>query len=258
MSTTSGWVERTRELDPALYDQFRPTYPEAMFRSIFDYAQLEPGSRCLEIGIGTGQATQPFLAANYSVHALEPSANLAAYASVKFGSSNRFTLAPTRFEDLEAGECFDLIFAATSFHWVRTEQRMKLLKSHLKPGATAALFWNHPRPLNPVHAALQPVYQNYMPAHSVKNTPQWNEIDADKIADEMRSAGFQDVQTVLFHTRREMTSSEYIGLLQTYSDHIELSDAVRVPFLNDLTEVIEAHGGIISIADTVDLHLGRR
>src|SRR5207244_1472501 len=40
-----------------LYDRARPEYPTAVFDDLEELAQLEPGSRVLEIGPGTGKAT---------------------------------------------------------------------------------------------------------------------------------------------------------------------------------------------------------
>lgn len=255
---SSGWIEKTIRLDPSTYDRYRPTYPPELFDQVFSYARLEPGSHCLEIGIGTGQATLPFLDAGHSVVGLEPAANLATYARAKFDSHEHLSLLTSRFEDVDPTEQFAMIYAATSFHWVRDPQRMTKVLSHLARDGCAAFFWNHPHPLDPVHADLQPVYHRYMPGSSVKAAPAWTEADAEQIATEMRLAGFQDVQTLFFYSRREMTSADYIALLMTYSDHVDLPDDRRVPMMKELAGVIDAHGGSISIEDTIELHLGRK
>ena len=43
------------------YDRYRPTYGTEIFRDIIAYAGISDGSRVLEIGCGTGNATLPFL-----------------------------------------------------------------------------------------------------------------------------------------------------------------------------------------------------
>lgn len=252
---SSGWAEQTVRLDAAMYEQHRPTYPAGLFQTIFAYAQLQPDSRCLEIGIGTGQATQPFLDAGHHVLALEPAANLFSFVRGKFRSNTHLTIAPAKFEEIGTAEQFSLVYSATAFHWVRSTHRMQMLLSHLVPGGCAALFWNHPNPLNPVHSDVQEVYHHYFPD---QQNIEWTADDADKIAVEMESGGFQDVQTTIFHSRRKLSTAQYIGLLHTYSNHISLPSDVRVPFMHDLSVAIDAHDGFITIADTVDLHLGRR
>ena len=49
--------------DVVNYDRYRPGYPEALFADVRAYAGLTADSRLLEIGVGTGQATLPFLLA---------------------------------------------------------------------------------------------------------------------------------------------------------------------------------------------------
>src|SRR5207253_3422274 len=41
------------------YDRMRPGYLRAVFEELAEFGQLGPGSRILEIGCGTGQATLP-------------------------------------------------------------------------------------------------------------------------------------------------------------------------------------------------------
>lgn len=251
------WMEMTGGLDPETYDRYRPTYPADLFSSIMEYASLSPDSRCLEIGVGTGQATEPFLNTGCDVVALEPSANLADFARAKYGQIPNFSLIQARFEEFETERPFDLIYAATSFHWVRSENRMRLLQSQLKAEGTVALFWNHPRPLDPVHADMQEVYQRYLPNDPGQNTTPWSEADAKKIADEMRTAGFRDVETLIFRQERHLTTEQYLGLLHTYSNHVNQPDELRVPLIKGLGAIIDSHGGLITVADTIDLHLGR-
>lgn len=254
---SAGWVERTETLDPANYDQYRPRYPSELFTSIFNFRPLHAGSRCLEIGVGTGQATAPVLQTGAQVMALEPDANLYGFVRAKYADAENFTVHASTLEEMEATGAFDLIYAATSFHWIRRPDRMSLLRDLLAPGGAVALFWNHPAPRDPVHAALQPVYEAFMPHDSRDRKPDWSVEDAHLIAEELREGGFRDVQTSIFRSERVLTSSEYVGLLHTYSDHISKPDSVRIPFMSAIREVIDSHGGAITIDDTVELHLGR-
>ena len=47
-------------------------------------------------------------------------------------------------------------------------------------------------------------------------------------------------------------------ILGTYSDHLALNEAVRIPFYKDIKTTIEEHGNTIEVVDTFDLHLGRK
>ena len=66
--------------DAQNYDIARPDYPEELFTDILSYLdERNAGKTALEIGIGTGQATKPFLDAGFQVTAIELGDNLAAY-----------------------------------------------------------------------------------------------------------------------------------------------------------------------------------
>ena len=53
------------------YDRLRPRYCSELFADIAAYAGLKKGAAALEVGPGTGQATQPFLDLGCRVTAVE-------------------------------------------------------------------------------------------------------------------------------------------------------------------------------------------
>ena len=76
--------EKTFDNTAAAYDKVRPAYPPAIFDDIFHYKPLEKESRVLEIGMGTGIASKPFLDTGCRFVGLEPGRNLAELAKRKF------------------------------------------------------------------------------------------------------------------------------------------------------------------------------
>jgi len=64
--------------DAERYDRARPGYPDVLFDDLCELAQLDAGSRVLEIGCGTGQATRRFAQRGMAIVAVELGANLAA------------------------------------------------------------------------------------------------------------------------------------------------------------------------------------
>jgi protein-L-isoaspartate O-methyltransferase len=63
-----------------LYDRARPGYPAALFDDLVELAGIGPGSRVLEIGPGTGQATVPLAERGCRIVAVELGPQLAAVA----------------------------------------------------------------------------------------------------------------------------------------------------------------------------------
>src|SRR3954463_11880016 len=76
----AGRLRTTFDADAARYDRARPGYPSALFDDLAALAGLGPGSRVLEIGCGTGQATVPLAERGYQVVAIELGAELAVVA----------------------------------------------------------------------------------------------------------------------------------------------------------------------------------
>ena len=61
---------------PEQFDKYRPRYTPELFAALIAYAQIGPGKSVLEIGPGTGQATDPVLQTGCDYHAIELGENL--------------------------------------------------------------------------------------------------------------------------------------------------------------------------------------
>lgn len=239
------------------YDRYRPTYPAALYQAIGAYQPLTADSRVLEIGIGTGQATTPFLELGCQVTAIDPGEELIRFVSDKYTAYPHFTAIHGTFEDFDTDESYDLIYSATAFHWVDPMLGLPKAQSLLRPGGAIALFWNHPEPQDPVHTAMQPAYQRYRPQDALTESRHFTLDDARPWAQSLEAAGFQDINTELMTSTRTLTACEYVGLLNTYSDHLSMNPENRVALERSIVDTIKQHGGEIVIHDVVELHLGR-
>lgn len=245
--------------DAANYDKARPSYPQELFADIIAYSGIDETSNILEIGIGTGQATLPFLKLGCNVTAVELGSDLAEYTRVKFSSYNNFNIINADFieADLKSG-CYDLIYCATAFHWLPQEEAFNKVKKLLKPNGTLALFWNHPFPNrtdDEVNMASRRVYDKYR--RSDKPITEFSKKDLEKYEDELEQNGFNRVEAKLYKRTRTLTSQEYIELINTYSDHRALPNDIRLSFEDEMRSVVNALGGKINIYDTIDLYLAK-
>jgi SAM-dependent methyltransferase len=135
----------------------RPPYPEAIYTLLVERCGIGSGSRVLEIGPGTGQATMRLLELGAEVTAVEAGAALAARlrsrAAVEPGRALEVVISPFETAELPAA-AFDLAAAATSFHWVDPAIGLAKVARHLRPGGWLALWWtvfgdpNRPDPFN--------------------------------------------------------------------------------------------------------------
>lgn len=249
----------------SLYDKIRPGYVGDIYRAIFDYVHIDENSRVVEVGSGSGQATEPVLKTGCSLTAIEYGENFSQMLRDKFKGYKKFTVITGKFEDVDLEDnSLDLAFSATAFHWVPEEVGYPKLFSILKEGGAFARFANRPQGCKndpELAGEIDDLYENYYNKHyGVKSgTKTWfTEDKAREIADIPTKYGFTDIQYHLFYRDRVFTSDEYIKLLGTYSDHIAIEEKVRNEFFAKIKEAIDHHGGTITVSDTLDLELARK
>ena len=77
---------------PEQFDTYRPRYSEKLFAELVSYADIKPGKRVLELGPGTGQATEPILNTGCDYYAIELGGNLAHMMKSKYGAIANFDI----------------------------------------------------------------------------------------------------------------------------------------------------------------------
>lgn len=131
--------ERTFDLSAEDYDRSRPVYIKELYDDIFRYQSVGPGSNVLEIGMGTGKATLPILGTGCRLTGLEPGQQLAALAKEKFqGYKKIFICQQTLQEYTGTDGTFDVVYAATAFHWLPESYGYRRVYNLLKNGGAFA------------------------------------------------------------------------------------------------------------------------
>jgi SAM-dependent methyltransferase len=242
------------------YDKSRPTYIADLFRDVISFSGITQNSNVLEIGIGTGQATLPFLQTGCNVTAIELGNRLTEYSRIKFAAYEKIKILNADFSDYNAGENrYDLIYSATAFHWIPPETGFPKIMRLLKNNATVALFWNHPfvnRSDDDVHIAVQEIYDKYRPSDKPK--AEFSEGDCQKYSELLEQYGFKDITSKLYKQTRHLNADEYISLLNTYSDHRALDRNIKEGLETEIKGAINTLNGTIKIYDTMDLYLAKK
>jgi trans-aconitate methyltransferase len=105
-----------------LYDQSRPSYPEAFVDGVLEFAGAGESDRAVEVGAGTGKATVLFAARGLNVLGIEPSAEMAAVARRNCAAYDNVTIEQTEFERWRPpGQEFKLVFSGQAWHWISPE-----------------------------------------------------------------------------------------------------------------------------------------
>lgn len=250
--------------DVYAYDALRPRYGERVFEEIYNYSNITNESKIVEIGCGTGQATEIFLRNGYSIHAVEISESMSNFVRKKY-CGELFSVENKAFEEASFNnESVDLFIAATSFHWVNKMQGYTKMWKSLKKGGCIALFWNRPfvaRKNDPMHIKIQEIYKKYEYAGLRKIGKKQVEFDVlryENIVNSIQEYNFDDIEFHTFKSVRKIKADAYVELLNTYSDHKMMEVDAKIAFENDIRNVINTFGGVLVIHDTVELYLARK
>lgn len=249
----------TFNIDPENYDLARPLYPSELYQDIYKQCNLNSGSKILEIGMGTGQATYPFLQLGSDVTAVEMGCNLAEFAANKYKDFNNLEIINEDFMGCDLkGQKFNLIFSATAFHWLPTPEKYKRIEALLGNDGYLVLFWNRPfvsDKNDPSNVVSSKVYSKYTSGGNILKP--FDSSEMNKMLDELSINGFNVLFNKIYTRTRVLKTSEYISLLNTYSDHRSLPEDIRKSFECDMYDAIESVGGKINIYDSIDLYISK-
>ena len=244
----------------SLYDAARPDYPEALFGDIAGTADLAPGEPVLEIGCGTGRATQGLARLGAPILALDPGPALLEVARARLADFANVRFAEATFEawPLEP-ETFKLVAAAQSWHWIAPEVRFVKAAAALKAGGFLAVFGNVSMPLKaPLGPALDDLYARHAPRLIESAPGDWylpggvlTKLFADS---ELFGPGTHQA----YPWTRQHDAADYVALLRTRSDCQMLEAAARDALTAAVAETIEAHGGAFEADYEAHLYMARR
>ncbi|GAA1960716.1 class I SAM-dependent methyltransferase [Kitasatospora viridis] len=248
--------------DAELYDRVRPGYPARLFDDLARYAELGARSRVLEVGCGTGKATVPLAERGYRVQAVELGAELAAVTRRRLAGFPDVAVTVGAFEEWALpAEPFDLVIAATAFHWLDPAVRVPKAADALRPGGTLAVVSTHHVAGGTLDffAASQEHYERFVPG-----TPPGLRLEpADAIprdgAELAASGRFGPAAFHRYEWELDYTTREYLDLLCSYSNHRALPAESRAGLLRALGGLIDgAHGGRVTKRYLTELLVARR
>lgn len=243
----------------SLYDEYRPEYPQALVESVIAFSGLPENGRILEVGSGTGKATRLFARRGYSIHCIEPGRNLAAVAARNLRAYPRVSFELTRFEEWQERPAqFDLVMSAQAFHWVPSEIGYAKAARALKLGGSLALFWNMQTGFHgQVAADLDGIYREVTPG---LDDPQSaiEETIRERTEEITRSGCFGPVTIRRFPWSQTYRTGEYVGLINTHSDHLRLPEQTRQHLFKSVAAAIDAQGGSIELDYVTVLYVAQK
>ncbi|MDF2943600.1 MAG: methyltransferase [Herbinix sp.] len=239
---------------PEEFDKWRTRYCDELFADVIEYAKLESGKTVLEIGPGTGQATEPILKTGCSYLAIELGENLAEYTKNKFSSYENFQIVNADFETYDFGQNqFDLVYSAATIQWIPEEIGMPKVYDILKSNGTFAMMLTR----TDEKSANEPLYLKIQEVYSEFFHP-GTEYTCDFKYDNTEKYGLTDMECHHYYDTRELNADEYISWISTHAPHLTLQEPYKSKFYAGIKDVILSFGNNIKLYDTIVLYLARK
>ena len=240
---------------PEQFDKFRPRYSPELFEFLIRDADIGPEKKVLEIGPGTGQATDPILKTGCDYHAIELGEHLYAKMREKYDQYPNFHIVNDDFITHDFGQQrFDMIYSAATIQWIPEGIAFPKTYELLKPGGTLAMMLTRADYRTP----NEELYQNIQELYGRYFKPEVPYTNGRFRYDNAPNYGYVDFSEHNFHGRREMSPDEYVSFCGTHCDHIVIPEPYKTPFFEGLRNAVEENGGKIVFEDTYVLYLARK
>jgi SAM-dependent methyltransferase len=241
-----------------IYDTVRPGYPNEIYEIISNYKHFNTDSNILEIGAGSGIASQEIYNKWQSnLVLIEPGNNLCELLDNKFKNNGNIKIENTTFEKYQNKILFDAIFSATAFHWIDVSMKYKKSYEVLHNDGLLILYWNnYGIEINSMENEIQKIYfknRNGISDGKSVYERQMEKIESRKMEVE-ESEYFKIIEHKIIKNTREYTADNYIKLLKTFSDHSKMDKE----FFNEIKKVINKNGNRIIIRIIINLEIAEK
>jgi SAM-dependent methyltransferase len=220
-----------------VYDARRPRYPA----QLIDDLLMQGARTVLDVGAGTGIASEQILGRGVNVLAVEPDPRMAEVASGK-----GIPIEIGTFENWDPAERrFDLVVFGQSFHWVNPDIALPKVHRLLPSGGRLALMWNRLVPTHPTQSDLAGIYRDYVDPGSPLVDGSSNGLDAEHRTDglvaSITASGFT-VEERTYPRDDHYSTEQWLDLAFTYSNHLVLAAEKASELRSRLAERIGSNG----------------
>ena len=242
---------------PEQFDKFRPRYSADLFTYLIASAGVGPETSVLEIGPGTGQATDPILNTGCDYNAIELGEHLYAKMLEKYGTYPNFHIVNDDFITHDfGGRQFDLIYSAAAIQWIPERIAFPKTLELLRSGGMLAMMFligDYKSPNEELYSNIQKVYDEYY-------KPSVPYKDMKESFDYLHAAdyGYVDLTRHDFYGKRVFTADEYVSYCGTHSDHMVIPEPYKTKFFEGLRKAAAEGGNKVEFWDTYVLYTAKK
>ena len=240
---------------PEQFDKYRPTYSPALFESLIDYASIGPGKNVLEIGPGTGQATDPILKTGCNYNAIELGEHLYEKMKSKYGSYKNFHIVNDDFITHNFGnQKFDMIYSAATIQWIPEDIAFSKTYDLLAPDGTLAMMITQAE----YRSTNEELFQNIQKIYDTYFKPETPYTHGVFHYDNAPNYGYKNFERREFYGERTFTADEYVAFCGTHCDHMVIPEPYKTKFFQGLHDSVVDAGNKIVFKDTYVLYLTKK
>ncbi|NER30829.1 MAG: class I SAM-dependent methyltransferase [Symploca sp. SIO1C4] len=244
------------------YNRVRPRYSQELVGRVLELAQVPQDAVILEIGCGPGTATTSFAQLGLEMVCLEPNQEACQLARLNCAQYPNVEIKNTSFEEWDLlPQQFNIVLAATSFHWVSPEIGYPKVINALKDDGSLILLWNTAlQPQYEVFQILKEVYQTYALSLAKYEHRVTQEESIKKFGQTVVNSGyFKDLVYEQLASELTYSIDDYLALLSTYSPYIMLEPQQRNSLFQALKEVLERNClGRVSLSYLSAFHIAQK
>jgi SAM-dependent methyltransferase len=221
----------------------RPGYPDRVYELLEQRCGLGPGCRVVEIGPGTGQATGPMLDRGARITAVEPGAALADRLAERMAGRD-LTIVRADLETAELADgAFDLLAAATSFHWIDPSIGLDRAAGCLTDHGAIAVWWTiwgDPERPDPLHEHLVPILREKAPALAADDAENLAHVrDIEHRGERLAThPAFDDFAHETIRWEGRHGPDELRAIFATFGGWIALPEPLRTELLDDVAGLV--------------------
>lgn len=239
---------------PKEFDEWRTRYCDELFADVIEYSKLDYSKTVLEIGPGTGQATEPILKTGCSYLAIELGENLVEYTKKKFSLYDNFKIVNDDFETYDFGHNkFDLVYSAATIQWIPEKIGFPKVYDILKSNGTFAMMLTRTDEKSAneaLYLKIEKVYAEYFHPET--------EYTCHLNYKNIKKYGFNNIEYFEYHKTRVLDADEYVSWISTHATHITLKEPHKSKFYAGIKDAILSFGNNIKLYDTIVLYLARK
>ena len=240
---------------PEQFDKYRPRYCSELFSDLIALTNIDSTKDVLELGPGTGQATDPILHTGCQYHAIELGSHLYDMMKRKYSQYPNFHIVNDDFITHDFGDQkFDMIYSAATIQWIPEEVAFPKTFQLLKPGGTLAMMLtksDYKTPNAKLYQEIQQVYDAYFKPATPYLQGAFQYTNALQY-------GYVNFEKREYHGQRIFTADDYVAFCGTHCDHIVIPEPEKSKFFDGLRQAVLAAGNKIVFYDTFVLYTGEK